>query len=211
MQFLKHLFFRTDVIYVQQKEGHMKNSWVIWFMVVGVVITILVAFNYQDEQASIPLSEIFPETEESYPVNIEYEFVDDKIERTSSPQTAKVQAAEEAVSAAAAAVEKKETVVAAAPIEEVAEKAAVKAPISIDADAQYSIQVASFKTKDRADQKVAELAKKNLEAFVISRDLKDKGVWYRVYIGQYASRDEADSSLASVKEVVSDGFVISIK
>lgn len=188
----------------------MKNSWLIWFIVVGVVITVLVAFNYQDEQGTIPLSEIFPE-EEDYPVNIEYEFVDDGtskqpkiVQKTSSPSAVKPAVA--AAKPVEKVIQKKDAVP-----EVVQQVGAIKAEAIPLAKAHYSIQVASFKTKDRAELKASELAKKELDAFVLSRDLAERGTWYRVYVGKFNSKDEAGTYLTNVKKVASDSFVISLK
>ena len=220
MQFLKDIFSGTDAIYVQQKEGHMKNSWLIWFLVVGVVITVLVAFNYQDDQGSIPLSEIFPETQESYPVNIEYEFVDEADTTASAEQAKKIDVVQSQPSEPAVELEKKEETaqesVAAVQekVSEVSKKVEEVAVVTTEAAktlGNYSIQVASFKKQERAQQKVGELAKKELEAFVLARDLKDKGTWYRVYVGQFDSKADANDSLANVRKVAADSFIISLK
>src|SRR3989338_8467200 len=62
------------------QEGKMKNSWLVWFFVVGVIVTVFVAFNYQNKSKEIPLSEIFPD-EATFPVDVEYEYD----EQTSKP------------------------------------------------------------------------------------------------------------------------------
>ncbi|MCA9399422.1 MAG: hypothetical protein KC618_06710, partial [Candidatus Omnitrophica bacterium] len=77
----------------------MKNSWLIWVFIAGVVITVLVAFNYQgSNNETVPLSEIFPE-EQSYPVAADYEFADetpDQVAETTAPaEVRKVQTADE--------------------------------------------------------------------------------------------------------------------
>ena len=51
----------------------MKNSWLVWIFLVGVVVTVFIAFNYQGSKKAVPLSEIFPEDET--PMDVEYEFV----------------------------------------------------------------------------------------------------------------------------------------
>ena len=49
----------------------MKNSWLVWILIVGVVVTVFFAFNQQND---VPFNDIFPE-DESGPVDIEYEFI----------------------------------------------------------------------------------------------------------------------------------------
>lgn len=193
----------------------MKNSWLIWVFVVGVVLTILIAFNYQGAQDTIPLSEIFPETE-TYPLEIEY--VDE-------------QPVNEAPAVAQAVVEKKEPPVAklaqtppvpasppAAPATRVAEAPAPAAPPKpapaaavASKNYKYSIQVASFKDKDKAQKKVEELGGKDYEAFMVSKDLRDKGTWHRVYVGKFDSKSEADAYLPKVKKNYSSSFIIATK
>ena len=191
----------------------MKNSWLIWFLVVGVVITILVAFNYQDEKGSVPLSEIFPETQETYPANIEYEFVDDNAQKTGQHIVQK--SAQPGTSAAV-------TAAAPAKVSEVAQTEQKTEPAKLAqetatakdiplAQAAYSIQVASFKTKDRAQQKVAELSSKDIQGYIVTQEVKGKGTWYRVYVGKFASKTEADKYLPNIQKIVADSFVISLK
>ena len=55
----------------------MKNRWLIWLFVLGTVIAVFIAFNYQGNQGTVPISELLPE-DETVPMDIEYEFVDEK-------------------------------------------------------------------------------------------------------------------------------------
>ncbi|MCA9403987.1 MAG: SPOR domain-containing protein [Candidatus Omnitrophica bacterium] len=195
----------------------MKNSWLIWVFVVGIVLTILIAFNYQGAQDTVPLSEIFPETE-TYPLEIEY--VDEQpvsepptIARTaptvSQPVTQIVRTPSEPPSPPVPVAAK---VVATPPKPA---PAAVQTPAAAQTTAakpyKYSIQVASFKDKDKAQQKVEELNKKDYQAFLVSKDIRDKGTWHRVYVGKFDSKSEADSYLPKVKKNYSSSFIIATK
>ncbi|MBZ0165283.1 MAG: SPOR domain-containing protein [Candidatus Omnitrophica bacterium] len=195
-----------------KKENMMKNSWLVWVFVVGVVLTILIAFNYQGAQDTVPLSEIFPETE-TYPLEIEY--VDEQpVNQTppsqsagliaeGGPQLAKIESAP-APKAVSAPIIKKE-----APAPAPTPAPVAKAPAS--KDSKYSIQVASFKDKAKAQKKVEELNKKDYQAFLMSKDVKDKGTWHRVYVGKFSSKSEATDYLPKVKKDYSSSFIIATK
>lgn len=191
----------------------MKNSWLVWIFVVGMVVTILIAFNYQGAQDSVPLSEIFPETE-TYPVEIEY--VDDQ--PVSQPQVQETAAVVEQPVAQPAVTLKQEIAkpVVQAPVAVVsqtkkAEPVAATQAQTKPKDGKYTIQIASFKDKDKAEQKVTELEKKDYKAFLVSKELKDKGTWHRVYVGNFSTKKEADDYLIKVKKDYSGSFVISAK
>lgn len=191
----------------------MKNSWLVWLFVVGVIITVFVAFNYQDRQKTVSLNDIFPE-EYSDPVDVEYEFVDE------TPIA--VKAVEEGAVEAIAKQEARVSViptpqqVASEPVKSAppAPPVAAKAPVAkIDNAAPksgFTIQVASFKEKGMADKMAEELRKKNFVSSVGQRNLGDKGIWYRVYVGQYESKAQAEANLGAVKAIQPNSFVISI-
>ncbi len=193
----------------------MKNSWLIWIFIVGIVVTVLVAFNYQGGRDAVPLSEIFPD--ETYPVEIEYEFVDSDEETSTSEssaipveptavasQTIPEKAAEPVETATPTATETTATAV--AQTVPAAERAAV-AP----ADYAYTIQVASFKKKERADNSMKELLQKEYAAFVVSKNLGDKGTWYRVYVGNFDAKNQAEEFLSGFKQRYENSFIISSK
>jgi cell division septation protein DedD len=186
----------------------MKNSWLIWLFIAGVIITVFVAFNYQGQQESVPLSQIFPEDSVS-PVDVEYEFVDDKT-MTAKPAVTVIPAVEPVVKPAALpSPSRLET---AAPKEAPAAVPAKPAPAATSkadaAQGAYTIQVASFKEKAMADKVAAELKNKNFISHVGSRDLGEKGVWYRVYVGRYETKSQAETNLSSVKALYPDSFII---
>lgn len=219
----------------------MKNSWLVWVFVVGVVITMLFAFNYQGSQDTVPLSEIFPETE-TYPVDIEFVDSDGTIEDVrdsiDEPTTTRVdrnlvektRRFEEKIRPVAkppiAVIEDEPVVIKKTEVkpEPLAVEKKVEAPVAkptppekktIDVvemkGTPYTIQVASFKDKAKAQQKVQEVQKKDYTAFLAAKDLKGKGTYYRVYIGKFDSKADADQHLSKVKKDYAGSFVISPK
>lgn len=197
------------------QEGKMKNSWLVWFFVVGVIVTVFVAFNYQNKSKEIPLSEIFPD-EATFPVDVEYEYD----EQTSKPIEKVAQDIQQAPATATSEISK--TAKAAITeskiqgIEKQAGTATTTASSSLSAvtdtvDLQkvpYTIQVASFKEKVRAEKIAEELRKKDFSAFVVSKDLGDKGTWYRIYVGQFTNKETADNTLTKLKPEYQNSFVI---
>ncbi|MCA9405283.1 MAG: SPOR domain-containing protein [Candidatus Omnitrophica bacterium] len=201
----------------------MKNSWLIWVFIAGVVITVLVAFNYQgSNNETVPLSEIFPE-EQSYPVAADYEFADetpDQVAETTAPtevrkvQTAAETATEEKTQEIAKATTQATTPTTKAVTEEAASTTTNKnttVPTVTDLKKiPYTIQAASFKDKASAEEVATKMREKGYLAFVVGRDLGAKGTWYRVYVGEFNTKTEADTSLTEVKKDYKDSFVISI-
>lgn len=202
----------------------MKNSWLISVFVVGVVITVLVAFNYQGKKNKVSLSEIFPD-EESYPVEVEYEFADESAPKAEQKApimkpaeiVKPVEPAKPAKAVTTTEVSKAMTAV------QTQTAAKVSTPVTttvaspkVTQDAEFSkipftIQIASFKDQSSAEKTAGELKQKGYVSFIASRDLGAKGTWYRVYVGQFDSKSQADLSLAEVKKEYKDSFIISPK
>jgi hypothetical protein len=61
----------------------------------------------------------------------------------------------------------------------------------------WSIQVGSFPTLDEAEEYIAELSEKNINAYYVVA-LIDNQNWYRVRIGGYNSKSLAEKSLSSL-------------
>ncbi|MGE0268390.1 MAG: SPOR domain-containing protein [Candidatus Omnitrophota bacterium] len=189
----------------------MKNSWLVWIFIVGMVVTILIAFNYQGAQDTVPLSEIFPETE-TYPVEIEY--VDDQpVSQPNANETAMpIKTSADKMIVSAIQEEAPEPIVNSpiTVIQETKKIEPVKSAV-LQKDAKYTIQIASYKDKVNAEKKISELEKKDYKAFLVSKELKDKGTWHRVYVGSFSTKKEADDYLTKVKKDYSGSFVISAK
>ncbi len=228
----------------------MKNGWLLWFFIIGVVVTVFISFNYEGSKNVIPLSEIFPEDKEEVS-EVEYEFVDAAVKSAKSlpakvkniiqpkaekrveevqtsvkpTETNPSQAVEEAkktntkltfnnASTTSSPLKnlKKAIVEAPSAILDKNQEPVVKQPAAASSkEGNYTIQVASFKKQDSANQELEKLLKSQLPAFVKSRDLKEKGVWYRVYVGRFNTKKDADDYLKDFKVSYKDGFVIKLK
>jgi cell division septation protein DedD len=169
------------------KNGNIKNSWLVWVFFLGVIATVFFAFNYEKGKETIPLSEIFPD-ESTYPVEVEYEIIESKAEEM--PAEGKAIVAVEEVKVVVPVVEK------------------VFASVG-SKNYAHTIQVASFKTNERAQTKLKELEKKGFEAFILQKNLGDKGIWHRVYVGKYQTKSEADQALINVQKNYKNSFIIS--
>tara|TARA_B100000745_G_C19939677_1_gene316753 strand:- start:5 stop:589 length:585 start_codon:yes stop_codon:yes gene_type:complete len=194
----------------------MKNSWLLWIFIGGVVVTVFFAFNYQGDNA-VPLSEIFPENE-SEPVDIEYEFVD-QIAVSTETQATNATAVEEVKQAPQAA--RQEVLQAVREEQLAANREATTAPAKSTAptptqtfdkdETPFTIQISSFRDRGKAEEALSKLQKKDYEGFIQSRNLGAKGTWYRVYVGQFTTKQQADDYLTRVKTDYKDSFVISPK
>lgn len=192
-----------------RKRGAMKSSWLIWIFVVGVVITVLIAFNYKGADDSVKLNEIFPD-EKTSATDIQYEFADEAAQGAQQ-QPAMVSEGvviEPEQPAAAVGSVVQET----APIQTettVAEKTE-KSEIDFSKLA-FTVQVSSFKEKAKAEQTVAALKNKSYDGFLVTRNLGDKGIWYRVYVGQFENKADAQAFHDKFKLDYKDSFIISPK
>ena len=171
----------------------MRKSWLTWVFIVAVV-TVFVVFNYQEGRDAVPLSEIFPD-EEVFPVNVEYEFVEETIV-SNAPE--EIQAASLQTQTVASKETTTQTLVA-------------LAPEPAKGLSSYTIQIASFKDKKRAEDALGNIRTKVPSAYIASRDLGSKGVWYRIYAGQFNGRNEAEVSLNDIKQNYDSSFIISPK
>lgn len=195
----------------------MKNSWLIWVLIIGAGIMIFVVFNYQGKQEATPLSEIFPEEEtgvssNANTSNVEYEFVDTQQPvSVSSKETKSLSQASVATRVTQSAVTKPAaTSVNPAALKPVAVKtqASVTTPV---VQSKYTIQISSFKEKAQAELSLSKIRKKEAEAYIYSRDVKDKGTWHRICIGKFENKSEAQSYLNKIKDDYKDSFILSLK
>lgn len=176
----------------------MKKSWVTWAFLTVVVVAVFIAFNYDRGQKAVPLAEIFPE-EEAYPVDLEYEFVNDASTSVSEDlgELASLQqpTAQKVAETTEAAIAQKK------------EELKITTPANI-AVGKYTIQVASFNTKVSAELELEKLNKKGMTGKVAEKNLGEKGTWYRLYVGQFDTKESAENSLASIKKDYKNSFVI---
>lgn len=77
---------------------------------------------------------------------------------------------------------------------------------------RFTINVASFKERKRAERLVDELKEKGYGAFVGKATIHKKGTWYRVSVGRFSTRKEAQDFARTVKEKEGmDSFVREIR
>ncbi|MCG2677250.1 SPOR domain-containing protein [bacterium] len=72
---------------------------------------------------------------------------------------------------------------------------------------KFTIQVASFQDKARAELVANGLKQKGYQSVISSKGLPDKGTWYRVFVGDFDTEDEARSLLEKLKESHKDSFI----
>jgi len=181
----------------------MKNQWLIWVFVLSVVVVVLFALNYQGANEVISLSELFPEDEQRT-TQIEYEFIEESDETIALEPT----------SLAAPSVETVITEI--VPSEAVQQIAAEQAEVKAGAFAKtvdlsqipFTIQVASSKDKNRAEEALKKIKEAGHPAHLVSKDLGEKGTWHRIYIGNFKTKANAQEYLSKVKDTYRDSFVI---
>ncbi len=171
----------------------MRKSWVTWSFFIAVVASVFFAFNYGGNN-DVPLSSIFPD-EQEFPVDVEYEFVED--ENISGE-------AQEAVSEDAAAL-------ATTPASLENANPAVDNNTVLDKEFNYTVQIASFKDRKKAESALEKIQGKVASAYISSQDLGAKGVWYRVYAGQFELKSAAEVALIDIKKSYDSSFIISPK
>jgi cell division septation protein DedD len=174
----------------------MKKSWFIGLLVVVSVVMVFIMFNNQSGKDAVPLSEIFPD-EEVVPVDVEYEFVQEGAANSGAQEVVSVPAIEAKLPAAT--VETKEADV---PIKEIT---------SQGTEANFTVQIASFKDRKQAEEALTRIRKNVPSAYISERNLGDKGIWYRIYAGRFNLRSEAEVSLSDIKRNYNDSFIVSPK
>src|SRR3989344_8883246 len=151
----------------------MKRTWLVWTLVGGVLVTVLIAFNYERGKEAVPLSEVFPEKGALHG-EVEYEFFDTDEKGSALVATAETKQPSRPAQTAPVVVTK--APVASAPLKQTAAasslatkvKSTVAAPAGSSGGATvtggsgktYTIQVAAFKERSRADKAVAQAQQK---------------------------------------------------
>ncbi len=201
----------------------MKRTWLVWTLVGGVLITVLIAFNYERGKEAVPLSEIFPEKGIANQ-EVEYEFFDTDekgsalVATTEKKQTIRPPqqlAPTVATKTPAAPVSAKPAAVSSAPIPKVKPKTTVAAATVSSTGTGttggsgkvYTIQVAAFKERTRADKAVAQAQQKGYSAYVDEKSRSDGSVWYQICIGKFDTQTPAKELLTKIKQDYKDGFI----
>jgi septal ring-binding cell division protein DamX len=181
----------------QKIGGNMGKSWITLVLII-VAVTTFVVFNYQAGKDAVPLSEIFPD-DPGISTDIAYEFAED--ETVPAPAKEALPVVQEA---------------AVVPVTPPAPKPVIKTTTSVSKPAavstgNYTVQIASFKDKKRAEAALADIQIKVPSAYMAARDLGTKGTWYRIYAGQFAERNQAEVTLNDIKKNFNSSFIISSK
>ncbi len=87
-------------------------------------------------------------------------------------------------------------------------QAASQKTAAVSSSKPLTIQVHSFQDQVKAQKALDDLRKLGFSAEIIKRDLKEKGVWYRVCIGEFETKKQAEEELAKLKEKYKNSFVI---
>jgi len=80
-----------------------------------------------------------------------------------------------------------------------------KSPLSLEK--KFTIQVASFQDKTRAEIVVNDLKQKGYQPAISPKELPEKGTWYRIFVGDFNTEEEARSLLEKLKENYKDSFI----
>jgi cell division septation protein DedD len=200
----------------------MKRTWLVWTLVGGVLVTVLIAFNYERGKEAVPLSEIFPE-KGALDREVEYEFFDTDEKGSALVSTAETRQQSirpaqpsptvAAKAPAASTPTTKQPAVSSGSVAKpkAASAATTGAPMGPAAGGGsgkiYTIQVAAFKERSRADKAVAQAQQKGYSAYVDERSRDDSSTWYQVCIGKFDAQSPAKELLTKVKQDYKDGFI----
>lgn len=199
----------------------MKRTWLVWTLVGGVLVTVLIAFNYERGKEAVPLSEIFP-GKGALHNEVEYEFFDTDEKGSALVATAETKQPSRPAQAAPTAAAK-------APVTSVPAKSASagtsstakpKTTVVTSAGSSggittttggggkiYTIQVAAFKERSRADKAVAQAQQKGYPAYVDEKSRSDGSIWYQICIGKFDAQSPAKELLIKIKQDYKDGFI----
>jgi len=72
---------------------------------------------------------------------------------------------------------------------------------------KFTIQVASFQDKARAEIVASSLKQKGYQPAISPKGLPEKGTWYRVFVGDFDTEEEAKTLLDKLKEDHKDSFI----
>jgi len=175
------------------KEEKMNKSWFTWAFIGAVVVTVLIAFNYQGGKDAVPLSEIFPD-EEGMSVGVEYEYMQEEVVtrevHEELPKFRENQVNE--------------------PVE-LESISLISENISTEKAFNFTVQIASFKDEKKAEQALTKIRTKIPSAYISTQNLGSKGIWHRIYAGQFELRSEAELTLRDVKQNYDSSFILSPK
>ena len=204
----------------KEQEAEMKRTWLVWTLVGGVLVTVLIAFNYERGKEAVPLSEIFP-GKGALHNEVEYEFFDTDEKGSALVATAETKQPSRPAQTVPTAAAK-------APVTSVPAKQASVATSSTakpktagvtpagssggttvagGSGKIYTIQVAAFKERSRADKAVAQAQQKGYSAYVDEKSRSDGSIWYQICVGKFDTQSPAKELLIKIKQDYKDGFI----
>ena len=198
----------------------MKRTWLVWTLVGGVLVTVLIAFNYERGKEAVPLSEIFP-GKGALHNEVEYEFFDTDEKGSALVATAETKQPSRPAQAAPTAAAKAPVTSVPAKQASVATSSTAKPKTTVVTPAGpsggttttggsgkiYTIQVAAFKERSRADKAVAQAQQKGYSAYVDEKSRSDGSIWYQICIGKFDTQSPAKELLIKIKQDYKDGFI----
>lgn len=72
----------------------------------------------------------------------------------------------------------------------------------------YTIQVGSFKEPFSAENLFDELVERGYKAYIIKKEIKGKGTWYRVKVGRFASKKKAIATKEKLSKEINRGSFV---
>jgi len=75
------------------------------------------------------------------------------------------------------------------------------APTNVGSD-RFALQVSAFKNKPMADQYVAKLKSKGIDAYILAGEVPNEGTWFKVCVGSYDSKLRAIAATSDLKQKV---------
>ena len=199
----------------------MKRTWLVWILVGGVLVTVLIAFNYERGKETVPLSEIFP-GKGALHNEVEYEFFDTDEKGSALVATAETKQPSRPVQAAPRAAAKAPVTSVPAKQASTAMSSTAKPKPAVTATSAglsggttitggngkiYTIQVAAFKERSRADKAVAQAQQKGYSAYVDEKSRSDGSILYQTCIGKFDTQSSAKELLIKIKQDYKDGFI----
>lgn len=206
----------------------MKRTWLVWTLVGGVLVTVLIAFNYERGKETVPLSEIFP-GKGALHNEVEYEFFDTDEKGSALVATPEMKQPSRPVQSAPAVVTKapvtssvplKQTAAAPSPAAKAKSTLVVGlgsfvtpagssggTTVTGGSGKIYTIQVAAFKERSRADKAVAQAQQKGYSAYVDEKSRSDGSIWYQICVGKFDTQSPAKELLIKIKQDYTDGFI----
>ena len=174
----------------------MKGSWIIPTFVIVLTVGALVYFNSGHGGDRRPLKELLSEENHNRPSDIEYEIVNAQTNAAMQAAPAAAPAKESLAKEKSAATAVKEVIPAA--------KAAINSK-----EKYFTIQLVSSKDQARTQAMLDKIKKDHADAYLLSKDLGDKGVWFRIYVGKYNVKQDADAALNTIKKEYPQAFIMS--